>query len=85
MAPEDRAGADERVLLHHRARHQGRVRSDASAALDRHALEVIEALLGASDEVVVRVAYAGICGSELSGYLGHNALRVPPLIMGHAG
>lgn len=34
-------------------------------------------------EVVIRVAYAGICGSELSGYLGHNALRVPPLVMGH--
>ena len=35
------------------------------------------------DEVLVKVAYVGICGSELSGYLGHNALRVPPLIMGH--
>ncbi len=35
------------------------------------------------DEVLVRVAYSGICGSELSGYLGHNALRVPPLVMGH--
>lgn len=35
------------------------------------------------DEIVVRVAYVGICGSELSGYLGHNALRVPPLVMGH--
>lgn len=34
-------------------------------------------------EVLLRVAYAGICGSELSGYLGHNALRVPPLVMGH--
>lgn len=34
-------------------------------------------------EVVIKVAYAGICGSELSGYLGHNALRVPPLVMGH--
>jgi len=34
-------------------------------------------------EVVLKVAYAGICGSELSGYLGHNALRVPPLVMGH--
>ncbi|MGQ0602113.1 MAG: alcohol dehydrogenase catalytic domain-containing protein [Anaerolineales bacterium] len=34
-------------------------------------------------EVLVRVAFAGICGSELSGYLGHNALRVPPLVMGH--
>jgi len=36
-----------------------------------------------ADEVLVKVAYVGICGSELSGYLGHNALRVPPLIMGH--
>lgn len=37
----------------------------------------------ADTDVLVRVAYVGICGSELSGYLGHNALRVPPLIMGH--
>ena len=37
----------------------------------------------AADEALIRVVYAGICGSELSGYLGHNALRVPPLVMGH--
>lgn len=37
----------------------------------------------ADNEVQIRVAYAGICGSELGGYLGHNALRVPPLVMGH--
>ncbi len=36
-----------------------------------------------ADEVVVRVEIAGICGSELSGYLGHNSLRKPPLVMGH--
>lgn len=35
------------------------------------------------DEVLLEVAAVGICGSELSGYLGHNSLRVPPLIMGH--
>lgn len=34
-------------------------------------------------EALVRVAFAGICGSELGAYLGHNALRVPPLVMGH--
>ncbi len=34
-------------------------------------------------EALIKVAYVGICGSELSGYLGHNALRVPPLVMGH--
>jgi threonine dehydrogenase-like Zn-dependent dehydrogenase len=36
-----------------------------------------------ADEIQVKVAYAGICGSELSSYLGHNALRVPPVVMGH--
>lgn len=36
-----------------------------------------------SHEVIVQVHYAGICGSDLSGYLGENSLRKPPLIMGH--
>lgn len=36
-----------------------------------------------SEEVLIRVAYSGICGSELGGYLGENTLRVPPLVMGH--
>ncbi len=35
------------------------------------------------DEVLIRVERAGICGSELGGYLGHNSLRKPPLVMGH--
>src|SRR5215207_4858492 len=35
------------------------------------------------DEVLIRVAYSGICGSELSGYEGKNSLRKPPLVMGH--
>jgi 2-desacetyl-2-hydroxyethyl bacteriochlorophyllide A dehydrogenase len=35
------------------------------------------------EEVLIKVAYSGICGSELGGYLGENTLRVPPLIMGH--
>ncbi len=34
-------------------------------------------------EVTIKVEAVGICGSELSGYLGQNSLRVPPLIMGH--
>jgi threonine dehydrogenase-like Zn-dependent dehydrogenase len=33
--------------------------------------------------VLLRVKAAGICGSEIAGYLGHNELRVPPLVMGH--
>ncbi|HEU5016164.1 MAG TPA: galactitol-1-phosphate 5-dehydrogenase [Roseiflexaceae bacterium] len=47
------------------------------------ALHDQEQPLPGTGEVLIKVAYAGICGSELSGYLGHNALRVPPLVMGH--
>ena len=35
------------------------------------------------DDVLVRVAYSGICGSELSGFLGQSSLRQAPLIFGH--
>jgi threonine dehydrogenase-like Zn-dependent dehydrogenase len=37
----------------------------------------------AEGEVVVRVDAAGICGSEVEGYLGHQSNRKPPLVMGH--
>src|SRR5579872_7373245 len=34
-------------------------------------------------EVVVRSEAAGICGSEVEGYLGLMPNRIPPLVMGH--
>lgn len=34
-------------------------------------------------EVVLRVAAAGICGSELHGFVTHAARRTPPAILGH--
>lgn len=37
----------------------------------------------APNKILLKVTYSGICGSDLSGYLGHNAIRTPPLIMGH--
>lgn len=37
----------------------------------------------APGEVLIETSAIGICGSELSGYLGKNSLRFPPLIMGH--
>ena len=36
-----------------------------------------------SDEVEIAVAAAGICGSDVSGFLGHSRRRVPPLVLGH--
>lgn len=37
----------------------------------------------APGDAVVRVDAVGICGSEVSGYLGESSLRRPPLVMGH--
>jgi len=34
-------------------------------------------------EAVIRSEAAGICGSEIEGYLGRMSNRVPPLVMGH--
>ncbi len=36
-----------------------------------------------ADETVIRVAAAGICGSEIEGFVNRSPFRVPPLIMGH--
>ncbi len=37
----------------------------------------------AAGEVEIAVQLAGICGSDISGFLGHSALRCPPLVLGH--
>lgn len=35
------------------------------------------------EEVLIRVAACGICGSDVHGYDGSSGRRIPPLIMGH--
>ncbi len=52
-------------------------------APSRMVMHEVEKPIPGKGEVLIEVAFAGICGSELSGYLGHSALRVPPLVMGH--
>jgi L-iditol 2-dehydrogenase len=37
----------------------------------------------ARDEILVRVAACGICGSDVHGYDGSTGRRIPPLVMGH--
>jgi len=37
----------------------------------------------APDEVLIRVAACGICGSDVHGYDGGSGRRIPPLVMGH--
>src|SRR5436305_6824431 len=35
------------------------------------------------DQAVVKVIGTGICGSDMSGFLGHSPRRQPPLVLGH--
>jgi len=37
----------------------------------------------APGESEIAVTLAGICGSDISGFLGHSRRRVPPLVLGH--
>lgn len=37
----------------------------------------------APGEALVRITAAGICGSDMHGYHGHDPRRTPPLILGH--
>jgi len=38
-------------------------------------------VLPGEEEIAIQVA--GVCGSDISGFLGHSALRRPPLVLGH--
>jgi threonine dehydrogenase-like Zn-dependent dehydrogenase len=33
--------------------------------------------------VEIAIEFAGVCGSDISGFLGHSARRKPPLVLGH--
>lgn len=37
----------------------------------------------AGDEVLIRIAACGICGSDVHGYDGTSGRRIPPIVMGH--
>ena len=39
--------------------------------------------LPAPGESEIAVTAAGLCGSDISGFLGHSRRRVPPLVLGH--
>lgn len=43
----------------------------------------MEAPVCGPDEVLIRVAACGICGSDIHGYDGSSGRRIPPLVMGH--
>lgn len=52
-------------------------------AFDRLEIRDLDVAPLAPDEVRLRVAACGICGSELESFRNHSPRRQPPLVMGH--
>ena len=44
--------------------------------------EVVDPIVN-SDEQLIKVDSAGICGSDMHAFLGHDERRPAPLILGH--
>lgn len=52
-------------------------------APERMEIQEIPDASPAEGEVLLRVSAAGVCGSDIHGFLGHSARRKPGLVMGH--
>lgn len=52
-------------------------------APERLAIREVSDPIPGKGEVLVRIAASGICGSDMHAYLGHDARRPAPLILGH--
>ena len=62
---------------------QGKMKALVWVAPGKISLQDKEKPVPQRDEVLIRVRGAGICGSEVEGFLGKSDKRIPPLIMGH--
>jgi threonine dehydrogenase-like Zn-dependent dehydrogenase len=62
---------------------QGKMKALVWVALSKIDLQEVDKPVPQRDEVLIRVRAAGICGSEVEGFLGKSDKRIPPLIMGH--
>ena len=47
------------------------------------AMADVPRVAAAAGEVEVRIEAGGICGSDMSGFLGHSRRRIAPLVLGH--
>ena len=47
------------------------------------AMEDRPRLQPAPGECEIAIAAAGVCGSDMSGFLGHSRRRIPPMVLGH--
>lgn len=53
------------------------------SAINKVELQQLPRPVPRTGEVLVSVEIAGICGSDITGFLGHSNRRRPPLVLGH--
>ena len=46
-------------------------------------IQDVELPQAAAGQTVIDIAFCGLCGSDMHAWHGHDARRVPPLILGH--
>ena len=46
-------------------------------------MQEVPAVVAGPGEVEIQIAAGGICGSDMSGFLGHSRRRIAPLVLGH--
>lgn len=85
IEPANRLTISIEVYKIYNVKKEGKVVMKALVWTDVEKMEIhdIEMPIVGAHDVLIKVEVVGICGSELEGYLGHNTLRKPPLIMGH--
>jgi 2-desacetyl-2-hydroxyethyl bacteriochlorophyllide A dehydrogenase len=51
--------------------------------VQRSEIQDVELTQPEADQVVVDLAFCGLCGSDMHAWHGHDERRVPPLVLGH--
>ena len=61
----------------------GAVKALVQTAVERLELQDVAPPPPRDDEVLVRIEASGICGSDMHAFLGHDARRPTPIVLGH--
>jgi L-iditol 2-dehydrogenase len=68
---------------HFAKRHRRRMKALLLSQYKHLEIAEVPAPTPGADEVLIRVAACGICGSDVHGYDGSSGRRIPPIVMGH--
>lgn len=59
------------------------MRAAVLTAVEQVAIQEVADPVPGPDELLIRTAYAGVCGSDLHAFRGQHPFRKPPVVLGH--